>query len=115
MTVCGTGRAMSMRPADFAVTLGTPTRFGFDRQVAEDLVEHGGGGIGVDGADDGDLEVVASEGLGAERLQIVDGDRRDAVGGAVDGVAVGMVGERRLAQRLAGKPVGVALAALDRR
>ena len=63
--------------------VGDADEIGLHRQVAEDLIEHGGGGLGVDGADDGDLEVVAGEGLLAERLEVVDGDRRDAVGRAL--------------------------------
>ena len=61
----------------------------------------------VDRADDDDVEVVARHGAGMERLQVVGGDRGDALQRAFRRPAIGMVAEQRLRPEPAGDLVRI--------
>ena len=90
-------------------------RSAFAGSVAEDLVEHRGGGLGIDGADDGDLEVVAGERVfwrNALRSSTVIAATLSGV--AFDGPAIGLVREQgRLHHRLAASWLGLRSPLLD--
>ncbi len=72
------------------------------RQRAEHAIEHRLQGLGVDVADDGDLQVFPRQHPMRIGLEIVDGDGRHQFQRAVDRPAIGMALERGLPPALAG-------------